>query len=87
MDREEIEKKVKEILIDKLDINAEDIKLNSLLADELGIDSFEAIELAYALEDEFEIRVSDDEMLKLETVEDIIKAIEKKYHDKGYINK
>jgi acyl carrier protein len=52
--------------------------MESLLSDELGIDSFSGIELAFALEDEFHIKIPDQEMARLKTVEDVLKLIESK---------
>lgn len=81
MDRKEIEERLKKILIDKLDISAEKIKPESLLVKELGIDSFAYIELVFVLEDEFDIKVSDEEITKLQTVADIVNGIEQKLQD------
>ena len=46
--------------------------------DDLGIDSLAAVELALELENEFDIRIEDEELAKLETVQDVIDIIEAK---------
>jgi acyl carrier protein len=51
----EIERKVKHILADKLDIPIEKIKRLSLLNDELGLDSFGKVEITFALEETFNV--------------------------------
>ena len=55
-------------------------KLNQKLKlnDDLGIDSLAAVELALELENEFDIRIEDEELAKLETVQDVIDIIEAK---------
>ena len=78
MDKKEIEKKVKEILADRLDIDLEKIKLESRLAEDLDMDSFGAIEIMFEMEEKFDIKVKEEEMKNLQTVKDIIRYIENK---------
>ena len=61
-----------------LNIDEETITPEANLKDDLGIDSLAAVELALELETEFDIRIEDDELAKLETVQDIINIIEEK---------
>lgn len=70
--------KVVEVLKETLNIEAEDIKLDSKLNDDLGIDSLAAVELALELENEFDIKIEDEELAALVTVEDVVKCIESK---------
>lgn len=72
MKQVEIEKKVKEVLADKLDISVEKIKAASSLKDDLGIDSFGAIELIFAIEEKFGIDIPDEDMVNVKLVQDII---------------
>ena len=67
---------IKKVLVDALNIDEETITPEANLKDDLGIDSLAAVELA--LETEFDIRIEDDELAKLETVQDIINIIEEK---------
>ena len=64
---------IKKVLVDALNIDEETITPEANLKDDLGIDS-----LALELETEFDIRIEDDELAKLETVQDIINIIEEK---------
>ena len=67
---------IKKVLVDALNIDEETITPEANLKDDLGIDSLAAVELALELETEFDIRIEDDELAKLETVQDIINIIE-----------
>ena len=69
---------IKKVLVDALNIDEETITPEANLKDDLGIDSLAAAELALELEKEFDIRIEDDELAKLETVQDIINIIEEK---------
>lgn len=69
---------VKYALVESLNIEGEDIKLESNLKDDLGIDSLAAVELSLDLETEFDVEISDEELAALVTVEDIVKLIESK---------
>ena len=69
---------IKKVLVDALNIDEETITPEANLNDDLGIDSLAAVELALELETEFDIRIEDDELAKLETVQDIINIIEEK---------
>lgn len=69
---------VKNALVESLNIDGGDIKLESNLKDDLGIDSLAAVELSLDLETEFDVEISDEELAALITVEDIVKLIESK---------
>ena len=78
MDEKEIFEKLKDILEDKFNFDKNKIKFTSELAKDIGIDSFAAVELAFMLEDEFKIKIPDEEFYKLKTIDDAVKAIAKK---------
>lgn len=69
---------IKKVLIDAINVDEEEIKPEVKLNDDLGIDSLAAVELALELENEFDIRIEDEELAKLETVQDVIDIIEAK---------
>lgn len=69
--------KVKEILLENLGCNEEDIKMESNLIEDLDADSLDIVELTVALEDEFDIEVPDEDFEKLSTVKSIIDYIER----------
>jgi acyl carrier protein len=68
--------KVKSIIIEELDVPAEDVTLEANLNDDLGADSLDAVELIMALEEEFDIKVSDEAAQGLQTVQQIVDYIE-----------
>ena len=69
---------VKDALVESLNIDGGDIKLESNLKDDLGIDSLAAVELSLDVETEFDVEISDEELAALVSVEDIVKLIESK---------
>jgi len=78
MNRQEILEKVKKILIEKLSVNEADIKEDSSLVDDLGVDSLDLVELLMKFEEEFKIEISEEESQKILTVKDIVDFIENK---------
>jgi len=70
--------KIKEIIVDNLGVSEEEIKLESSLVDDLGADSLDAVELIMAIEDEFDISISDEVAQEMKTVKDIVEYLEKK---------
>ena len=68
--------KVKEIIVEELGVEAEEVTLEANLADDLGADSLDAVELIMALEDEFDIKISDDAAQQFATVKQIVEFIE-----------
>ena len=74
----EIEARVKEVIAKTLSVSPEKITLDAHLQNDLGLDSFAAIEMVYSAEDEFGISISDEELTKLSNVKDIVKIVEKK---------
>jgi acyl carrier protein len=76
--REEIESRVKQIISKTTSTDIKKLKPELRLQDDLGMDSFTGIELAYNAEDEFGISIEDDELIKLRTIGDIINTVERK---------
>ncbi|HHS50679.1 MAG TPA: acyl carrier protein [candidate division Zixibacteria bacterium] len=71
-----VENRVREIIVEKLGVSPEKIELNSHFVDDLGADSLDQVELIMALEEEFEIEISDEDAEKIGRVEEAIKYIE-----------
>ena len=67
---------VKEILVEQLGINEDDVELTSSLVDDLGADSLDAIDIVMSIEDEYSIEVPDETIEQMKTVEDIVNFIE-----------
>ncbi len=68
MERDELLKKIKAIVADKLSISEEQVTEEASFIDDLGADSLDTVELVMALEDEFNLDIPDDEAEKLTTV-------------------
>ena len=67
---------VKEVVVEQLDVNADEVKEESKFVEDLGADSLDVVELVMALEEKFEIEIPDDEAEKISTVGDAVKYIE-----------
>jgi acyl carrier protein len=68
MERDELLKKVKAIVADKLSISEDQITEEASFIEDLGADSLDTVELVMALEDEFSLDIPDEEAEKLTTV-------------------
>ena len=62
MNRQEIEKKVNDILVDKLGVDYSEINANAKMKEDLNADSLDAMELIMEFEREFEIRIPDEKI-------------------------
>ncbi len=68
MERDELLKKVKAIVADKLSIGEDQVTEEASFIDDLGADSLDTVELVMALEDEFHLDIPDEDAEKLTTV-------------------
>lgn len=68
---------VREIMVDTLGCDEEKIMLEASLADDLNIDSLDAVELVMAIEEKYGIKIPDEELGNMKKVSDIVAAIEK----------
>ncbi len=69
--------KVKEIIVNELQVEEEKVTLEANLKEDLGADSIDAVEVIMALEDEFGVHIDDDAATKISTVKDLVDYIEK----------
>lgn len=74
----EVEEKIREIIIDQLGVNPEQITLEASITDDLGADSLDAMELVMALEEEFGLEISQEDAEKIITVGDAVEYIIKR---------
>jgi len=73
-----LEEKVKEIIIEQLDITEEECVPDAAFIDDLGADSLDIVELIMAMEDHFGLEISDDDLAKIRTVRDITDYIKER---------
>ena len=78
MDRKEIEEKVREILIDDLEIDEEKITPEALLKEELGIDSLDFVDIPVIVKRDFGFKIKSEEMAGVKTVSQFCDYIESK---------
>ena len=71
-----IEDKVKDIIVEQLGVNEEQVTPEAKFIEDLGADSLDTVELVMAFEEEFEIDVPDEEAEKLQSVGDVIKYVD-----------
>lgn len=82
MEKIEIEKKVKEIVMEKLQVEAGAVTENASFIDDLGADSLDTVELVMDFEEKFGVEIPDEDAEKIRTVGDAIKYLEEKTKDK-----
>ena len=73
-----IEEKVKDIIVEQLGVNPEQVTPTASFIDDLGADSLDTVELVMAFEEVFSVEVPDEDAEKLLTVGDVVKYIEEK---------
>ena len=68
--------KVREIIAEQLDVDTEEISLDTSLTRDLEADSLDAVEIIMAIEDEYSIEIPDETAEEFKTVGDIVKCVE-----------
>lgn len=68
MTREEILAKVKAVVAEKLNVGEDQVTTDAKFVEDLGADSLDQVELIMAMEDEFELKIPEEEAEKLDTV-------------------
>ena len=68
--------KVKELIAEQLDVDADTVTVTSNIQDDLGADSLDDVDLVMSLEEEFDMEIPDEAVANIKTVGDIVKYIE-----------
>lgn len=68
--------KLQAIIVEELGVEKEEVTLESHINDDLGADSLDAVELIMAIEEEFDVEVSDEKAQEFKTVGQIVQFIE-----------
>lgn len=74
----DVEKKIKETVMQQLNITEDQYNIEASFIEDLGADSLDIVELLMALEDEFGIEIPDEDLIKIVTIKDVIEYIKAK---------
>lgn len=69
--------KLKDIIVEQLDVEEDAVTLTANIQDDLGADSLDVVDLITTIEDEFDISIPDEAVEEIKTVGDIANYIEK----------
>ena len=72
---DDVEKKVKQIIVEQLGVEEQEVTLNASFVDDLGADSLDTVELVMAFEENFSIEIPDEDAEKIVTVKDAVDYI------------
>jgi len=70
--------RVKEIIVEQLDVDESEVTMEASFRDDLEADSLDVVELVMELEDEFDLEIADEEAESINTVGDAVAHIEEK---------
>ena len=76
MSVENVQDRVKNIIVEQLGVEADQVKPEAQFVNDLGADSLDTVELIMALEEEFDIEIPDEKAEKIKTVGEAIDYIE-----------
>ena len=68
--------KIKDIIIEQLQVEESDVSMDTNLMKDLSADSLDAVEIIMAIEDEYGIEIPDEEAEKMQTVGDLVRYVE-----------
>jgi acyl carrier protein len=72
-----IEERVKQIVAEQLGVDEDQVTNQAAFMDDLGADSLDTVELVMALEEEFDVEISDEDAEKIQKVQDAVDYINK----------
>lgn len=73
-----VEDRVKNIIVEQLGVDAEEVTPDASFVEDLGADSLDTVELIMAFEEEFGVEITDDEAEKIRKVRDAVDYIDKR---------
>jgi acyl carrier protein len=75
-DESSIESQVRDIIVEQLGVQADQVTLDAKFIEDLGADSLDTVELVMAFEEQFNVEVPDEQAEKLLTVGDVVRYVE-----------
>ena len=78
MERPQIEAKLVDLLVDELGLERDDITMEAKFEEDLDVDSLGVVELLMALEDNFDVKIPDEEAEKITTVGEAAELVAQK---------
>jgi len=78
MAEKSVQDRVKEIIVEQLGVNPDQVSPEAKFIEDLGADSLDTVELVMAFEEEFGAEIPDEDAEKMQTVGDVIKYIEER---------
>jgi len=70
--------RLKKIVVEQLGVDEEQVTPEASITDDLGADSLDRVELVMAIEQEFNIEISDEDAEKIETIQDAVNYVKKR---------
>jgi acyl carrier protein len=68
--------RIVEIVADQMDVDPDEINMDTKFIDDLGVDSLDTVELTMEIEEEFDVTVSDEDAAKLLTVGEVVNFVD-----------
>ncbi len=73
--------KIKDIIVEQLDVEEDAVTMEASITDDLGADSLDVVDLVMSIEESFDVEIPDEEVENIKTVGDIVKYIENKVEE------
>ena len=70
--------KLKELVVDQLGVEEDEVTMEATMQDDLGADSLDLVDLVMSVEEEFGVKVADEDLENIKTVGDIVNYIEER---------
>ena len=73
--------KIKDIIVEQLDVEVDAVTMEASITEDLGADSLDVVDLVMSIEESFDVEIPDEEVENIKTVGDIVKYIENKVEE------